>query len=337
MTQAIRWILVLPAAFVAPVVMWLALMVSNEIRKVLGQETGHPFWIQVVGSAFLGYYFVVGGARTAPKYRSSVAIALGMLLVLPLLALLALGARWSEALGLEHLHQFGHSLVVVGGVAFGVIRTYSEWDDETLPSSFRLKSLVLTGTVAFLIFGTTSMALVVWLDKLQELREQEAVEDRLPESPAELSRFLHRVVETSTLDARPVKANPCGPVRASEPGKTSLCIDRFRAEVTSDGLGLKSFRRILRPDEPEQLASIAYLLNDGSEDKKEVCTDEMWISLMRDLGLRLEYYYFDVSDRLLFAYTIDAKACDDYFELEELMRTGGEDSEDNVVASPVDD
>ncbi|HEX9670796.1 MAG TPA: hypothetical protein VGC93_15090, partial [Thermoanaerobaculia bacterium] len=113
-----RWLLVLPAALLAPLGMYLLLIATSLI-----ENEKRLWWIQLVGSAFLGYYFVVAGAKTAPVRKPLVAAALASLLTTVSLGIYV--AAEALALPRDWWHIFSSAITVAAAV-WGCLIIYSQ-------------------------------------------------------------------------------------------------------------------------------------------------------------------------------------------------------------------
>lgn len=113
----LRWILVIPAAIIAPVLATVLYMLLLFISDYFGDARIWEFFTQMVSSAILGGLFVYGGAWTAPKSQFVVSIILLILLTVMTTLMFLVSFNIDTDIGPLNLGFHSIIMLLAGGYA----------------------------------------------------------------------------------------------------------------------------------------------------------------------------------------------------------------------------
>jgi hypothetical protein len=326
--SSMRWILILPAALLAPLGMWLLLVVSNLIARFIGEDTAHPLWIQIVGSAFLGYYFVLGGAKTAPSRRATTALVLATTLNAGIVGLYLLMRERNISLHDSLWWLVLNFMVTLGGTVVACVKVYvdSQAEGESTPG---LRQTLATLVVSIVV---TSSILVALMERLPSVAPTKAIAHRAKSSPREevRERLATMVEETNReIAKKPFSLADCPSRESGAP-----CLELIRVNLRSD-LGIDRHYRVHysrvnldQDSEAREAWTRLFGQNDSSfgfyEDRQQLCRGET-LRLMRDYGLRIGIIHHTIGGIEIAHGIIDLAACLDWKEKAE----ASESSDDN--------
>jgi hypothetical protein len=305
--------------------MWLLLVLANLFADFIGEGTAHPLWIQLVGSAFLGFYFVVGGAKTAPSRRATTAIVLAAVLDSGIVAVYILmrlrgistdGSLWWSILS---------SIITVGGTVLACAKLYSDSysEGEHIPG---LRQILATLVVSVVVTSSMFLALI---KRLPIGPPAQATGDE--SSPREKVRERLAVVVEETnreIAKKPFSLADCPP-----PGSADACLELTRVDLRND-LGIDRhyrvhYSRANLDKDPAARKAWARLVGQDEfsfgfyEDREQFCRGET-LQLMRDYGLRIGIVHYTVGGIEITRGVIDLAAC---LDLQEKAETPGANDE----------
>jgi len=129
----LRWIAVIPASVVASLLVYALIRLGDALFTMTWHLYGYQdFFLDAIAHGAFGFTFVFAGAYVAPKFKSKVAIVLGVIAVLFIAFLALFSATTFDVLwkNLSFWKELFYNIATIAGSIYAIGAASDEFPDH---------------------------------------------------------------------------------------------------------------------------------------------------------------------------------------------------------------
>ena len=129
----LRWIAVIPASVVASLLVYALIRLGDALFAMLWHLYGYQdFFLDAIAHGAFGFTFVFAGAYVAPKFKSKVAIVLGVIAVLFIAFLALFSATTFDVFwkNLSFWKELFYNIATIAGSIYAIGAASDEFPDH---------------------------------------------------------------------------------------------------------------------------------------------------------------------------------------------------------------